>query len=199
MTRENAVAPARENLIFATIDLVRRRGVAGTGLAEIIKASGRSRRTVYLNFPAGKEEMVREATQFAGEATSRSIAALTSTQPPDQVLRTLIAGWISTLERSQHRSGCPILAAALGRHDAPTASDAAGVAFGDWIKLVTDSLTRSGVSSEPARDMATTVVAAIEGAIAMCLATSSTEPLKRVESTLLRTIATHTDQSTVGR
>lgn len=183
------MASARENLILATIDLVRRRGVAGSGLAEIVKASGRSRRTVYLNFPGGKEEMVAAATRFAGDATGERISALVDDQPTDQVLRTLIADWVSTLEKSRHRSGCPIMAAALGRHDAPTASEAAGVAFDGWVTVIEASLTKSGIPAESAANLATTVVAAVEGAIAMCQAASSTEPLRRVEATLLQAIS----------
>ena len=49
---------ARERLIASAIELLRRNGVAGTGLAQLLEHSGTARRSVYVNFPGGKSELV---------------------------------------------------------------------------------------------------------------------------------------------
>jgi TetR/AcrR family transcriptional regulator, lmrAB and yxaGH operons repressor len=44
--------------------------VAGTGIAEILVTSGVTLRSIYLNFPAGKAELVAAATRSAGDEMS---------------------------------------------------------------------------------------------------------------------------------
>src|SRR5258706_426767 len=59
-TREETMT-ARERLIASAIEMLRRHGVAGTGLAELLENSGTARRSVYVNFPGGKSELMAEA------------------------------------------------------------------------------------------------------------------------------------------
>ena len=58
---------ARDALIASVTGLVRRRGVAGTGLKALLEDSGVARRSVYLNFPGGTPKELVEAI----EKTSR--------------------------------------------------------------------------------------------------------------------------------
>ena len=60
---------ARDRLIAATVGQVRRHGVAGTSVSGILDDSGLARRTLYLNFPNGKPELVAAATEHAARAT----------------------------------------------------------------------------------------------------------------------------------
>ena len=60
----------RERLTSATAALMQRHGVAGTGIAEILAESGVTRRSIYLNFPDGKAELVAAATRAAGDELS---------------------------------------------------------------------------------------------------------------------------------
>jgi AcrR family transcriptional regulator len=57
----------RERLISATAELMQRHGVAGTGIAGIVDTSGVTRRSIYVNFPGGKAELVAAATRSAGD------------------------------------------------------------------------------------------------------------------------------------
>ena len=57
----------RDRLTSATATLMQRHGVAGTGIAEILSTSGVTRRSIYLNFPGGKAELVAAATRSAGD------------------------------------------------------------------------------------------------------------------------------------
>lgn len=179
---------ARDSLIFATIDVMRRRGSAA-GLADIVAASGRSRRTVYLNFPDGKSEMVCAATEYAGDAMNDLLTATAEIHAPTQALRMFIAGWVSVLTDSDFESGCPILAAALSRHESPGAAASAGLAFDRWAATLSAALVRSGVDARTADEVATTLVATTEGAVVMCQAKRSIEPLVQSEAGMLRLLA----------
>ncbi len=57
----------RDRLTSATATLMQRHGVAGTGIAEILATSGVTRRSIYLNFPGGKAELVAAATRARGD------------------------------------------------------------------------------------------------------------------------------------
>lgn len=170
---------ARDRLIAATVDQLRRFGVAGTSVSGILEDSGLARRTLYLNFPAGKPELVAAATENASGLTISAVEAMASDSDPAQLVQTFADRWADALEASGFSAGCPIVAAALGRQEAPEAADAAGAAFGRWVDVVTRLVADSGVEGEAATELATTVVATVEGAVVMSMAERSAAPLRR--------------------
>lgn len=179
---------ARDTLITSVTGLVRRRGVAGTGLNALLEDSGVSRRTIYLNFPGGKQELVAEATRIAGEQLTAIIKAAGDGVDPAQGIQLFIDGWKAQLAETEMEAGCPIVAAVMGRSEAPKAAEVAAEAFRDWQTLLTERLTQSGVDAAGARSLAMTMIAAIEGAIIMSLAAQSTEPLDQVGGRLMELI-----------
>jgi TetR/AcrR family transcriptional regulator, lmrAB and yxaGH operons repressor len=191
---------ARDRLIDSAVDLVRRHGVAGTGIAELLVRSGVARRSVYLCFPGGKSELICEATRTAGQVYTsliRSVTAAADPGPDSQpnlasCLAAFVALWREVVESSDFTAGCPIAAAALARADAPDASDAAGETFRDWEQLLAARLRAEHVEPETAVALATTVVAGVEGAVMLSLATRSVEPLERVGQQLSALVSAHT-------
>lgn len=178
---------SRDDLIRTTIELMRERGVAGTGIADILEGSGRSRRTVYLNFPGGKAELVDVATRTAGGYITAMIESAIAKSMGRTDLITQVGGmWRKVLVSSRFRSGCPIVAATLGRADSARASDAAGEAFEQWVALLASRIEGDDCDPEAARQQATTIIAAIEGAVIMSMATQSAAPLNDVEQSLLQ-------------
>ena len=169
---------ARDALIEGVIDLIRRNGVAGTGVAELLTHSGISRRSIYLNFPGGKSQLVAEATRVAGGGMSQLIEKATSGgQTPQNTLDQLSGWWRRFLTASDFVAGCPIVAAALGRSESPEAADAAAEAISHWIDLLSSHLVERNVAPDVARSLAITVVSALEGAVIVSQATGSTEPI----------------------
>jgi TetR/AcrR family transcriptional regulator, lmrAB and yxaGH operons repressor len=183
---------ARDALIASVTGLVRRRGVAGTGLSALLEDSGVARRTVYLNFPGGKAELVAEATRLAGEELSAVIRAGDGGGgDPTQAVQTVLDAWKAQLTATEIQAGCPIVAAVLGRSEAPAAAQAAGDAFSEWQAILADRLVRSGADRDSARSLATLTVAAIEGAVILAIATQSTAPLDDVGRHLIEVIKLH--------
>jgi TetR/AcrR family transcriptional regulator, lmrAB and yxaGH operons repressor len=182
---------ARESLIASITGLVQRRGVAGAGLNALLEDSGVARRTVYLNFPGGKAELVAEATRVAGQALSAVIRSADDGEDPIQAVQTFIGLWKAQLDATDMEAGCPIVAAVLGRSEAPAAARAAAEAVDDWRAILADRLTRSGVEPNNARSVATLAVAAIEGAVIIALASGSTDALDDVGRHLVEVIELH--------
>lgn len=182
---------ARDGLVQSAIDLVRRNGVAGTGVAQLLDHSGISRRTIYLNFPGGKSELITEATRVAGRAMTTLIETFGRRGEPDATVASFTDAWKQVVESSDFLAGCPVVAAALGRSESAEAANAAGAAFDDWEQALAARLRAERIAPETALSLATTVIAAIEGAVVMSLAKRSAEPLDRVGRHLTELIRAH--------
>lgn len=180
---------ARDRLVVTAIDLIRRQGVSGTGLSQLLERSGTARRSLYLNFPGGKAELVADATVSAGRIMADVIDGMLKELDPIGAVRAFVEMWISTLTSNDFAIGCPIVAAALGRSEAPAAADAAGAVFIDWENRIADRLESAGLSAEQSARQATLTVAAVEGAIIVAQATHSELPLRRVEEALVESVA----------
>ena len=182
---------ARETLVASITGLIQRRGVAGAGLSALLEDSGVARRTVYLNFPGGKAELVTEATRIAGQALSAVIRTVDNGDDPIEAVRTFIDQWKAQLRATEMEAGCPIVAAILGRSEAPEAAQAAAEAVADWRTILADRLVGSGVDTDNAQSVATLAVAAIEGAVIIALASGSTDALDDVARHLAEVIQLH--------
>ncbi|HEY9316068.1 helix-turn-helix domain-containing protein [Williamsia sp.] len=167
----------RDQLTAATADLMRRHGVAGTGVSEILRTSGVARRSIYLNFPGGKSELVAAATRTAGSSVTLMLKKFMTKPDP---FAAFAAMWSKVLTSSDFESGCPVVAAALGRSEAPAAADAAAELFREWGGVIAGRLTEDGIDDQVADSLATTIVAAVEGAVIMSQAAGSTKPLEQV-------------------
>ena len=170
---------ARTRLIAATVAQLRRHGVAGTSVSGILDDSGLARRTLYLNFPHGKPELVAAATENASQATISAFDAMRSEPDPVRMVETFVDMWAHNLDSTDFSAGCPIVAAALGRQEAPAAADAAAAAFAQWVQVVARITEDSGLDHEAAEEMATMIVATVEGAVIMSIAERSSAPLRR--------------------
>lgn len=180
---------ARDKLVFGTIDLMQRRGVSASGLTEILEHSNVSRRSVYLNFPGGKPELVEAATETAGAWITAQIQASCDKDDPLAAVAEFVEQWRSMLGGSEFAAGCPVTAAAMARTVAPAAADAAGTIFSTWRTILSEAMIRHDVPGSRATTLATIIVAAVEGAVLMAVAQQSMTPLTDVEQELITLLA----------
>ena len=185
-----------ERLTSATATLMQRHGVAGTGIAEILSTSGVTRRSIYLNFPGGKAELVAAATRSAGDELTNVLRDCI--EQPDPI-GAFTAVWSEVLISTDFEGGCPIVAAAFSRGEAPEAADTAADVFAEWAQLLADRLHNDGIKRAAAQSLATTVVAALEGAVMLARAAQSTKPLEQVSHHLTDLIAQHLPSQPRGR
>jgi TetR/AcrR family transcriptional regulator, lmrAB and yxaGH operons repressor len=178
----------RDRLTSATATLMQRHGVAGTGIASILDTSGVTRRSIYLNFPGGKAELVAAATRYAGEEMTRTIGDFANEPNPVAAFAHM---WSEVLTSTGFEGGCPIMAAACSTAEAPEASAAAAEVFADWGQLLAERLVRDGIADEVALSLSTMIVASLEGSVILSRAARSTTPLERVAHHLEELIAAH--------
>jgi hypothetical protein len=93
----------------------------------------------------------------------------------------MVEAWRGWLTETEYALGCPVVATVA---DAVTVTPglraAAAETFGVWQAAVADVLASAGVPAERAPSLAALLISALEGAIVMCRARHSLEPLDTV-------------------
>ena len=99
------------------------------------------------------------------------------------VIDGFLDGWKRTLEASDYTSGCSVLGITVTAEDADLRA-AAGDVFGAWATELARMLHEGGVAEPSARPLAWTLISGAEGAVAVCRARRSMEPLEAVRTQL---------------
>src|SRR5437868_10600422 len=171
---------SRQRMIETAAVVMRERGVEATSFSEVLARSGAPRGSIYHHFPGGKAQLIEEATRYAGEFTASGLAAALAEDDPATAIGAFVSGWASILRRSDFSAGCPVLAASLAGDRSPGARDAAAAAFARWEDILAEALEPHVTDPERSQQIATLVIAAVEGAVVLVRAQRSTEPLERV-------------------
>lgn len=182
---------ARERIVAGAADMIRRRGLNATSIRETAKHAKAPLGSTYHYFPGGKQQLTTEAVRYAGEMIARNLRRELKAGPVAG-LRALLALWRETVVGTDFRAGCTVLAVAIEEPPAdevPPVLAAAAEAFDQWEDLLAASLKEHGVEPDRAAQVATLVVAGVEGTVAMCRAKRSTEPLDRVARQLEEVLA----------
>src|SRR5215211_1472182 len=180
----------RNRMIQSAALLFREQGYSGTGFRDVIEHSGAPRGSIYHHFPGGKEQLAADTVAWAAAVIERQIERAAQDGNPLVALDMFVEAWREVLEDSNFRAGCPIVAVAAEADAGSTATAAAAAAFGRWQDLIAHALLDAGVSRTDARRLATTVVAAIEGAILLCRVRRDIRPLRDVHRALEATLRT---------
>ncbi|MDX6489889.1 MAG: TetR/AcrR family transcriptional regulator, lmrAB and yxaGH operons repressor [Gaiellaceae bacterium] len=174
----------RTNMVEGAVRLLAINGVEGTSFAEVLAATGAPRGSIYHHFPGGKTELLHAALDLASE---RGLATMEATrgQAPAVVVARFLDLWRELLNRSKLSAGCAVLAVTVAAGDNELL-DHAGTIFRTWADLLADLFATSGMKKPRARELAVTVIAATEGAVALSRAQRSREPFDHVAATLTR-------------
>jgi len=178
---------SREAFIATTGRLLRRQGYSGTGLSEIVAASGAPKGSLYFHFPGGKEELAAVAMARAGDELRGAIVAILSSHDAlGDALCALLDALAAGLEASDYADGCPIATVAL---EAATRSESVRVvaadAFDSWVSALRERMLAGGMARETADRRALLVLAAVEGALILARARRDLVPLRAVREELL--------------
>jgi AcrR family transcriptional regulator len=159
----------RESTVRSAALLFRERGVAGTGLRDVVEHAGAPRGSLQHYFPGGKRELLAEAMAWMAERAARPLrvaAAAVVPPPPSEVVGGLLDRFRELLTITGFRGGCPIVAAvADASWDSPAVADAAREAFAVWLAPLEEALVRGGLAPDRATRVALLVVSAAEGAL----------------------------------
>jgi AcrR family transcriptional regulator len=190
MTEPNP--PSRQQLVAGAADMIRRRGLNATSIREVAKHARTPLGSTYHYFPGGKQQLATEAVRFAGDTVARMLGKKLRAGPVEG-LRAFLALWRDIITSTDFQAGCPVLAVSIEEPtdgDRPAALAAAAEVFSGWEAQLAESMRHHGADVQAAEQLATLVVAAAEGAVAMCRAQHSTQPLDRVAAQLEELIST---------
>ncbi|WP_329343690.1 TetR/AcrR family transcriptional regulator [Streptomyces sp. NBC_00663] len=177
---------ARERIVAGAADMISRRGLNATSIREMAKHARAPLGSTYHYFPEGKQQLATEAVRYTGEWVARRLRKELEAGPVAG-LRAFLALWRKIVVDSDFRAGCPVLAVSIEEpptDETPPAVVAAADIFTAWEGLLSASLREHGAEREQAAQLATLVVAAVEGTVAMCRAKRSIEPLDRTAEQL---------------
>jgi AcrR family transcriptional regulator len=163
MTPE-APAGSRERMLEAAIALMRRSGLSGAGINEIVRESGAPKGSVYHFFPDGKRQIAAEALALHAERVLAFIdAGLARGRSPGAKVRALFEAFARRIEEGGYASSCAAGAVCLDlEQDLEGLRLVIASAFAAWSARIAGHLgfrdARRGLS------FAGLVLTAIEGA-----------------------------------
>jgi TetR/AcrR family transcriptional repressor of lmrAB and yxaGH operons len=177
---------AREQILQTTCDLLEKQGYHGTGLNEIVKESGAPKGSLYYYFPEGKEQITAEAVLQSGRVVSERIrSGLAAGSSGPKAIHDFILLLAENVERSGFAAGSPLTAVAM---ETATRSErinlACRAAYGMLQGAFKDKLLEAGYSKTKAEELATFVVASIEGGIILSRVSHTADPLRLVAKQL---------------
>lgn len=172
-------------MVVSAAMLIRERGAHSTAISDVLAHSGAPRGSAYHHFPGGRGQLLCEAVDYAADFVA---AALTGAGSAMDMLDMTVAYYRQGLLDSDYRAGCPVMAVAVeaGAPDARTAAavQRAAAAFERWNDVIAARLVAEGVAATKAADLATLVIAGLEGALVLARAGHDIAPLDAVHRRL---------------
>ncbi|MBQ1093632.1 TetR/AcrR family transcriptional regulator [Streptomyces sp. B93] len=159
----------RERMVFSAAQLIRRDGVAATGMRDVAAHAGAPRGSLQHYFPGGKEQLVNEAVGWAGRYAGRRVArflAALDEPTPSGLFAEMARQWTDEYEAVGFGGGCPVAAATVDCAESTASTrEAAAAAFATWTGPVSRALADMGVPKERTGPLATLMISSLEGAI----------------------------------
>ncbi|WP_075018150.1 TetR/AcrR family transcriptional regulator [Actinacidiphila rubida] len=171
-------------MVFSAAQLIRRDGVAATGMRDVAVHAQAPRGSLQHYFPGGKEQLVNEAVAWAGRYAGRRIARFMAAMEhptPSGLFAAMVQQWTGEFETAGFGAGCPVAAATVDCADSTESTrTATAAAFAAWSTPLADALTSMGVPAAEAPALATLMISTLEGAILIARAEHDTRALHTV-------------------
>ena len=187
---DDRVNATKARLVDVSAGLFQRRGLAATGIKEILAEAQAPFSSLYHHFPGGKDELAEAAIRSSGMQYQALVEEVWDGQ--DDVISSIAAvfdGASQTLEATNFVEACPIAVIAL--EVASTNEQlrtATAQVFEAWIVAAGERLISAGIATDDARRLALSIICLIEGAFVLSQAMKSTEPMRSARDTALRAI-----------
>ncbi len=185
-------AGTRDRLISATGRLLRRQGYAATGLNQVVAEADAPKGSMYFHFPGGKEELAAAAVDRFAERITANMTSLLARRTVAGAIEGFFDSYIEYFERTDFRDGCVVATVALDEASThELLAKAASQALHTWVDLLADAFQSEGRDPDEAHDLATLVIAALEGTIVMAKGQRSVEPFVAARDSLKRILGEH--------
>ena len=182
-----AQSDVRKEMVKGAAGLLATKGIEGTSFAEVLAATGSPRGSIYHHFPGGKSELVHAALDLV---STRALAVMESRRGSSavEIVELFLDLWRRLLDNSELTAGCAVLAVTVAGSDLDLL-DHAGAIFRDWTVHLAGLLVDGGVAETSAPPLAVMIIAATEGAVALCRAERSREPFDVVDRALVQLVS----------
>ncbi|HXP36625.1 MAG TPA: TetR/AcrR family transcriptional regulator [Solirubrobacteraceae bacterium] len=173
-------AQTRERIVQHSAELFRRQGFAGTGVKQIVAEASAPFGSLYHFFPGGKEQLGEEVIRWSGAIYGQLLDAFYKPgEDPVAATRNFFAAAAQTLRETDYADACPIATVALevSSTNEPMRQACADV-FDGWVDGATERLVEAGLTRKRSRELAFSLIGALEGAFVLSRALRSTEPLE---------------------
>jgi TetR/AcrR family transcriptional repressor of lmrAB and yxaGH operons len=165
-------------MVDAGAALLARRGY-GITMLEVIKEAEAPRGSIYYHFPGGKDELVVDVAARIGSELRHLVEVMARRNPGiADFLGALVQHHAKRLAQSGFVEGCPLLGVTVSVDiESSEIREAVAAAFEIWVDAISSALREKGLDAPVAARLASTTVAAVEGAIVLGRATRSRRPL----------------------
>jgi AcrR family transcriptional regulator len=171
--------PTKERILDVTAELFRRYGYTGTGLKQIVAEANAPFGSLYHHFPGGKQELGAEVIRRSGQMYYELVATIVGAAPDVLTgIADAFTGAAEVLRATDYADACPIATVALEvASTSEPLREATAEVFESWIRGLADAFVDAGLAHEPARGLAISVIAMLEGAFLLSRAAKSTEAM----------------------
>lgn len=165
----------RTRMIYGAARMIGTRGVGAMSLRDLAKEAGVPIGSTYHHFPGGRQQLIEEAIRAIGSVVTRRVDVARE-RGPVAALDAFGDEWRTLLEDTEFLTGCPVFAVATADDEALRV--VATEVLESWRTSLAEVLTDAGIDPGRAPRLGLFIVAAIEGAIALCQAEKSIAPLQ---------------------
>lgn len=172
----DTTSTTRDRMLEAAIVLMRRTGVSGAGINEIVKESGAPKGSMYHFFPGGKREILASALElYARRVVAFIDESLAKGKTPEAKVKALFKAFQRRIEGFEYRQSCAAGCVSLDLdEDTEPVRLAAQAAFADYIAVIERHFDLG--SPKATRSFAGFVLTAIEGAYVRGRAEQASRP-----------------------
>lgn len=173
------MAGTRDRILTATIELFRRHGFHGTSLKQVSVAARAPIGSLYHFFPDGKDDLAASAIAVAGASYQQLFEMIAdAASGPGAAVTDFFEGAAAVLAETGYLDICPIgTIAGETASSNDTVRTATSRVFDGWIDAMATRLVAAGHPPREADELATMIVAALEGSFILARAARSPEPV----------------------
>jgi TetR/AcrR family transcriptional regulator, lmrAB and yxaGH operons repressor len=176
---------SRQRMVRSAASLISSKGVSATSFSDVVAESGAPRGSIYHHFPDGKQQLATEAVRWTSDRVVAYLRAGAETTP-EGILSRFIQLWRQVVVTSNASSGCVVAGVALDTGADDDLMQVARETFRSWEAVIADQLIDAGIPDRRARGIALATLAGMEGALILCRAEGSVQPLDDVAEELMR-------------
>ncbi|TGK22229.1 TetR/AcrR family transcriptional regulator [Leptospira fluminis] len=182
---------SRERMIRAMAEALEIRGYSGTGLNDIVEASGAPKGSIYFHFPGGKEELAAEALNTSGEEMGELFQkTLRSSKSAANGIENILSALETKMIESEFRKGCPISTTA---NETSSENGVVGLTcrnvFKNWNSKLELFLRSFGYGKARATELSVALLSLMEGAILLSRTNKDIRPLRTAAKTARQLLA----------